>query len=69
MDIDGSGSKGTIWPQITCYFHPSFFMLTERCPDGFLCDNPSQCVPNEARCNAIADCSDGTDELSCPGRF
>ena len=35
---------------------------------GILCDDPPRCVPNEARCNAIADCADGTDELSCPGR-
>ena len=57
----------TIWSQIICCFI-LIVMFTERCPVGILCDDPPRCVPNEARCNAIADCADGTDELSCPGR-
>ena len=57
----------TIWSQMTCCFI-LIVMFTERCPVGILCDDPPRCVPNEARCNAIADCADGTDELSCPGR-
>lgn len=35
------------------------------CPEGlFACSN-GQCVRTDAKCNGVADCSDGSDEVDC----
>ena len=43
----------------------SIIGLTKGCAETqFTCTN-GQCVPNEARCNNIRECRDGSDEFSC----
>ena len=51
---------------VTYPTHPTFGSTPKPCPNNQYTCNNGQCIPVIKACNAINDCSDGSDETRCP---